>query len=195
MSKQKLTIGRLIRTLIAAVVTVVLGTAFLLGAILLRPEEKTAPAAAAQQTLMPASPARQANDASGLESLTAAFPVPALTLTGTEFVSGTSYDTSFENGFARILDLTYLAAQDCRVTCRTIYPARALSLVPKGDYELEYWNVTLAGKKPVVMKNDTSIRIHVQTADAIYVMTMPAVSDSIMAEILRRAFIPSASEP
>ena len=60
---------------------------------------------------------------------------------------------------------------------QTIYPARALSLVPRGDYRLTTAATqALAGLRAIRMESDAAIRLHAQGTDALYVLTVPQMT-------------------
>ena len=144
------------------------------------------------QPLLAASPAQTLTSEGELESLMAAFPVPvlysqsggALTLR-----AGVSQDAAYEGGFARVVTLTYgaeLNGQTVEVTVQSIYPARALSLIPKGSYTIAaVAGQSVAGLSTVRMENDSAIRLHAQSADALYAVTLPKVSAQEMGTLLR----------
>ena len=144
------------------------------------------------QPLLAASPAQTLASEGELESLMAAFPVPvlyaqsggALTLR-----AGVSQDAAYEGGFARVVTLTYgaeLNGQTVEITVQSIYPARALSLIPKGSYTIAaVAGQSVAGLSTVRMENDSAIRLHAQSADALYAVTLPKVSSQELGTLLR----------
>ena len=89
------------------------------------------------------------------------------------------YDVPFEGGLGRMITLTYRSANGASVTVASLYPARALSLIHKGDYTISGTaGLPLAGLRSVRMENGSSVRMHAQGADALYIVTLPALSAS-----------------
>lgn len=114
------------------------------------------------------------------------FPAPALTPTtsGWPLVVGTCYDVAFENGMGRILTLTYQASDMIQVTLTSIYPARAITLLEKGDYRISAsLGATLAGLRSIRMENAESIRLHAQGEEALYVMITPLLEENSLRSI------------
>ena len=144
------------------------------------------------QPLLAASPAQTLTSEGELESLMAHFPVPvlyaqsggALTLR-----AGVSQDAAYAGGVARVATLTYgaeLNGQAVEITVQSIYPARALSLIPKGDYTIAaVAGPSVAGLSTVRMENASTIRLHAQSADALYAVTLPKVSSQELGALLR----------
>ena len=114
------------------------------------------------------------------------FPAPALTPTtsGWPLVVGTCYDVAFENGMGRILTLTYQASDTIQVTLTSLYPARAIALLEKGDYRISAsLGATLAGLRSIRMENAESIRLHAQGEEALYVMITPLLEENSLRSI------------
>lgn len=119
--------------------------------------------------------------------LAESFPVPLMyPLYGTSltFEKGVLEDYPFEDGRARIVTLTYHIAGGSEMTVTSIYPARAISLVPRGDYAISATaGQTLAGMRSVRMENGSAIRLHTQSDQAIYVVTTPLLDGSQLRQI------------
>lgn len=80
----------------------------------------------------------------------------------------------------RILTLTYQASDTIQVTLTSIYPARAIALLEKGDYRISAsLGATLAGLRSIRMENAESIRLHAQGEEALYVMITPAAGGKL----------------
>lgn len=169
---------------ILRIVSSVLLTAFVIAvfylAVVLGQPTDTDTTAAADQPLLSPSPAENISGEGELGSLIRNFPTPVMSFvagTGPTMTSGSSYDTAFENGFARILELNYTLEDGRTIQIKSIYPARAMSLVGRGDYHLNQANsMSLAGLKAVRMEDSTTIRLHAQSDDALYVITLPRMS-------------------
>ena len=101
-------------------------------------------------------------------------------------VSGSSYDQAFEGGFARLTELHYQTDNGLECTLTTIYPARAISLIGKGSYTLIGAAAqNLTGLTAVRTEDSQHIRLHAQASDALYVLTVPKVSDDTLTAITR----------
>ena len=169
---------RVLKALGTAVLTLLLAAVFYVAVVLGEPQEVEKVVNPLQdQPLLQASPAVTIEGEGNLPVLLNAFPVPVmhpLSGSGLTFVSGVSYDAAFERGFGRIVSLTYTDGMGREMTVESIYPARALSLMGRKDYHLAgVAGQSLAGLKSVRMENGSSIRLHAQAEDAIYVVTVP----------------------
>lgn len=179
-----------VRMVLAAVLTVVLMAVFYLAVILGQPQEDPDAVAVAQdQPLLTASPAVTLASAQELEAMLQSFPVPALYAADTSqltLAGGTSYDLAYEDGFARVLALSYTTPSGARVEVQSIYPARALTFVQRGDYRLSNTlGQTLGGLQSVRMEDGASIRLHVQGAEGIYVVTVPTMTEEELTNVTR----------
>ena len=171
-------VKRVFKALGAALLTVMLAAMFYVAVILGEPQEIEKVVEPLQdQPLLQGSPAVTIEGEGGLGVLLSAFPVPVmhpLSGSGLRLVSGVSYDAAFEMGFGRIVTLTYTDEQGREMVVESIYPARALELMGRKDYHLAgVAGQSLAGLKSVRMENETSIRLHAQAEDALYVVTVP----------------------
>ena len=174
---------RVLKALGAALLAALLAAVFYVAVILGEPQEvDRAVKPLADQPLLQASPAIHVEGEGQLSVLLSAFPAPVmypLSGSGLTLVSGTSYDTAFEDGFGRIVSLSYVNGAGQGMTVESIYPARALSLMGRGDYHLAgVAGQSLAGLKSVRMENGASIRLHAQGEEAIYVVTVPKMESS-----------------
>jgi len=144
------------------------------------------------QPVMTASPAVTLTTENELDAMLRAFPVAALyavegsdlTLTG-----GMSYDATYEDGFARIMILNYTAqlnGKQVDMSVQSIYPARALEFVQRGDYHIAHVaGQALAGMQSVRMEDGERIRLHAQGAEGIYVLTVPTMTADELAAVTR----------
>lgn len=97
------------------------------------------------------------------------------------FVEGVCSDAAYEGGLGRIVTLTYRTADFSTVTLSSIYPARAIDLMGKGDYRFSSMPVqTVAQLRAVPMENSTTLRLHAQSSDALYVLTFPRVATDVL---------------
>ena len=184
---------RALRLVLGALAAALLIAVFYVAVVLGQPQpDEGAVTVLTDQPLLTASPAQTLASDEELEGLMARFPVPvlyaqrggALTLR-----AGVSQDTAFEGGFARVATLTYSAelnGQAVEITVQSIYPARALPLIPKGDYTLAAAaGQSVAGLHTVRMENASSIRLHAQSADALYTVTLPRAASQELGALLR----------
>ena len=187
---KKPVLRRVLRAVGSVLLTVLLAVVFYVAVILGEPQEiEQVVRPLADQPLLQASPAINIEGEGQLPALLNAYPVPVMHLlsgSGLTLVSGTSYDAAFENGFGRIVSLQYIGESGQEITIQSIYPARALSLMPKGNYHLAgVAGQSLAGLKSVRMENGSTIRMHAQAEDAIYVVTVPKMESSELIALTR----------
>lgn len=143
--------------------------------ILAKPQEKTAetPADRPAAVSRPAITVEAEND---LVNLVADFPAPVMSFmsgSGMTFVSAASADAAFSGGFGRVATLYWQTADGQPMTLQSIWPADALSLLEDGYHFTLYLGPSLFGSASVRMENDTSIRLHVTTDQALYVVLLP----------------------
>lgn len=172
---------RIARAALSVLLTAVLLAAFYLAVIMGNPqsEESTGVTVNMDQPLLTALPASVLiRDQGQLNELLSRFPAPvmaAMNPAGMTFEQGLCQDVPFEGGIGRTVILSYRTAEGSEVTVMSIYPARALSLVKKGDYTLSAApGLTLATLRSVRMENGRTVRMHAQGPEALYVVTLPA---------------------
>ena len=178
---------RIIKAFLATLLTAALLTAFYIAVIMGNPQEEDSAAITARQD-QPLLPAMDAplliRDQGQLNVLMAEFPAPvmaAMNSTALIFEQGLCQDVAFEDGLGRMVTLIYRTAAGAAVTVTSIYPARALALIPKRDYTISGTaGLTLAGLRSVRMENDSGIRMHAQGEEALYVVTLPDLSASAL---------------
>ena len=186
-------IKQALRLLLGTVAAALLIAVFYVAVVLGQPQpDENALNVQSDQPLMTASPAQALSSEAELQGLMARFPVPVLYAQGGGALtlrSGTSQDLAYEDGFARIITLVYAAqvnGQDAEITVQSIYPARALPLIPKGDYTIAaVAGPSVAGLATVRMENARAIRLHAQSADGLYVITLPGASSQELGALLR----------
>ncbi len=185
-------VKKTVHVFLSLVLTAILIAVFYLAVVLGQPtsdEDDVTVADAASQPLLSPSPAESITAESQLTELISHFPTPVLSFvagTGPTLIAASSYDTAFENGFARILDLTYTMEDGGTVQLRTIYPARALSLIDRGNYHLnQATSLSMAGLKAVKMENQSTIRLHAQGTEALYVVTLPQMSGDEIGSLMK----------
>lgn len=121
-----------------------------------------------------------------LAQLSADFPAPLMYPAYAEdltFAGGVLKDTAYEGGVARIATLSYLTEDGAVLSIVSIYPARALDLMGRGDYRNATVGPLLAGIPSARMENDDTVRLHAQGNEALYVLTLPRGLTSAMQRI------------
>ena len=171
---------RIVKAVIAALLTIVLLAAFYIAVIMGNPQEEESSAITArmdQPLLTAMSSPVLIREQGQLGALLDAFPAPvmaAMNSPALTFVQGLCEDVPFESGLGRRVTLTYRTAEGASVTVVSLYPARALSMIDKADYTFSATTgLPLAGFRSVRMENAATIRMHAQGADALYVVTLP----------------------
>ena len=175
---------RSVKAVLAALLTVVLLAAFYLAVIMGNPQEEDSSSAITVNMDQPLPEAMSSplliRQQSQLNLLLDAFPAPVMAAVNTAalvFEHGLCEDVSFEDGMARRVTLTYRTTEGASVTVVSLYPARALKLIPKADYTIsDTTGLPLAGLRSVRMENKQTIRMHAQGEDALYVVTLPTLS-------------------
>lgn len=178
---------RIIKVLLASLLTVVLLAAFYIAVIMGNPQEEESSAITARQDqplLSAMASPILINDETQLGLLLAEFPAPvmaAMHSTTMTFHQGLVEDVSFEGGLGRRVTLVYRTAEGAAVTVVSLYPARALTLIEKGDYTISGTSgLPLAGLRSVRMEKAGAVRMHAQGADALYVVTLPEQSSTML---------------
>ena len=178
---------RMIKAVLTALLTVVLLAAFYLAVIMGNPQEEESSAITArmdQPLLGPMSSPVLIREAGQLRALLSEFPAPVMAAMNTSalrFEQGLCQDVAFEGGLGRIVTLSYRTVEDAAVTVTSIYPARALTLIEKGDYIISgTTGLPLAGLRSVRMESAATIRMHAQGTEALYAVTLPKLSASAL---------------
>lgn len=177
---------RSIKTVLLTALTIVLLAAFYLAVVMGTPQQEGSTVTARQdQPLLSALPSAVFILEEGqMGQVLNAFPAPvlaAMNAAALRFESGLCEDVPFEGGLGRKVTLSYRTAEDAVVTLASIYPARATSLITKGDYLLsDTFGLPLAGLRSVRMEKPGSICMHAQGEEALYVVTLPELSASAL---------------
>ncbi len=178
---------QIVKAVLATLLTIVLLAAFYLAVIMGNPQEEESSAITPkmdQPLLNAMSSPIMITQQSQLGALLEAFPAPVMAAMNTPamaFQQGLCEDVPYEGGLGRKVTLTYRTAEGAAVTVVSLYPARALELVPKADYTISgTTGLPLAGLRSVRMENAASVRMHAQGTDAIYVVTLPVLSASAL---------------
>jgi hypothetical protein len=182
-----------LKIIFGTILTLLVVAVFYIAVILGHPQPNPERVTVSQsQPVLQASPAQTLLTPEDLKTMLQSFPVAplyALDGSGLTLKGGMSYDAAFEDGFARIMRLTYdaqLNGQTVPLEVQSIYPARALEFVPGGDYHFaRVASQPLAGMNAVRMEDGEHIRLHAQAAEGIYVLTVPVMSAQELAAVTR----------
>ena len=168
-------IWKILLRLLGALVLVAL-LALLAGTLILAKPQENKPETAAALPSAEARPAVSIDRESDLFRLVADFPAPVMSFmsgSGMTFVSAASADAAFSGGFGRVATLHWQTADGQPMTLQSIWPADALTLLEDGYHFTLYLGPSLFGNASVRMENDASIRLHVTTDQALYVVLLP----------------------
>lgn len=182
-----------LKIIFGTLLTIIIIAIFYVAVVLGQPQPNPEKVIVSQeQPLLTASPAQTLASENELDAMLQAFPVPALYAvsgSGLNLAGGMSYDVAYGDGFARVLLLNYaaeVAGQQVQLQVQSIYPARALEFVQKGDYHIaQVAGQPLAGMQSVRMEDGENIRLHVQAAEGIYVLTVPTMTADELAAVTR----------
>ena len=128
------------------------------------------------QPLRSASPAMNIEQEADLRNLVAAFPIPVMSVmsgSGLTFVSATSSDLAYRDGFARVATLYWQTEDGQPLILRSIYPAGALSLLEKDFHFTPVAGPTLFGTTSIRMESGDTIRLHTTTETGLYAVNCP----------------------
>lgn len=143
--------------------------------ILAKPQDKTAETAAERPSGV-SRPAVSVEAEKDLVQLVADFPAPVMSFmsgSGMTFVSATSADAAVSGGFGRVATLYWQTPEGEPMVLQSIWPADALNLLEPGYHFTLYLGPSLFGNPSVRMENDTSVRLHTATDQALYVLLLP----------------------
>ena len=173
------------RRVLSALLLFVLLAVFYIAAVMGQPQSEpdTADAPEAAHSLPPLGNALHIDSDEQLSRLCDFFPAPIMypayadSLT---FSGGVLQDIAYEGSMARLVTLTYSTENGGVLTIVSISPAKALDLMGRGDYRKASAGPSLAGIPSARMENADTIRLHAQSQDALYVLTIPrSLSDSM----------------
>lgn len=182
-----------LRMILGTLAAALMIAAFYVAVVLGQPQENPEKVVVSQtQPVLTASPAVTLTAESELNAMLQAFPAAALYAvdgSGLTLTGGMSYDAAYEDGFARIMILNYTTDVNGRqvaMSVQSIYPARAMEFVQKGDYHIAHVaGQSLAGMQSVRMEDGEHIRLHAQAEEGIYVLTVPAMTADELAAVTR----------
>lgn len=172
-----------------ALLAVLLGVVFYVAVVMAEPREEDGLQVQQDQPLLAAAPAVTIAGEDELEALLDSFPVQVLCApqgAGLALRSGTSYDVAYEGGFARMAEMVYDLGNGLEMKAISIYPARALELLGKGDYHVSAsGGASIAGILSVRMENAAQVRMHMQGENALYAVVLPKAEASQLTAYLR----------
>ena len=180
---------RVLRYLLAAVLILLLTAVFYVAVVLGTPQET-----AAQEQALPAASA--SFSVSAPQSVD--FPAQVLVLadgSGWSFTGGSCYDQSFENGVARIAMLQWRNDAGETLTCATVYPARAVTLLRDDAFALASGTpVTVAGVAMIRLTDGSRVRLQASGSEAAWVLTLPAMEEQTLSTLLQSVMLISPAE-
>ncbi len=190
-------IGRALLHILSILLALVLLVICCLTLVLAQPQEDSRTQSRASQPLLSPSPAYNINEETGLRELVAGFPVPVMSFmngSGMQFVSATSSDLAFGNGFARVATLYWQTEDGIPLILRSIYPASALSLLETGFHFNPVAGPTLFGCASVRMESNDAIRVHTATETGLYAINCPKALTDRLSTIARSLQLFTVSE-
>lgn len=185
MQKQHPLWRRILRRVLSVLLLAVLLAIFYVAAVMGQPQgtPATDDVMPAAEPLPPLGNALHIDSEEQLARLGDSFPAPIMYPAYADhltFAGGILQDTAYEGSMARLVTLTYRTEDGAALTIISIYPARALDLMGRGDYRKAAVGPSLAGIASARMENDDTIRLHAQSQEALYVLTLPrSLSDSV----------------
>lgn len=178
---------RILRAVLFCLLAAALIFVFYVAVVMGQPQEDLTGRAftprAAQALPEPLSAAISLTDDRELSALAQAFPAPVMYAEDDAlvFLSGQCADVPFEDGVARVVTLTYRTADFRTLQVESILPARALSLLEDGERTfLRRSADTMADIEYVAMQDATTLRMHAQGEEALYVLTAPLADGSVI---------------
>lgn len=187
MSERPSLARRILRAVLFCLLAAALIFVFYVAVVMGQPQEDLTGRAftphAAQALPEPLSAAISLTDDRELSALAQAFPAPVMYAEDDAlvFLSGQCADVPFEDGVARVVTLTYRTADFRTLQVESILPARALSLLEDGERTfLRRSADTMADIEYVAMQDATTLRMHAQGEEALYVLTAPLADGSVI---------------
>ncbi len=172
-----------------ALLALLLAAVFYVAVVMAEPREQDRLRVQQDQPLLAASPAVTIAGDDELQALLDSFPTQVLCApqgAGLTLTGGASYDVAYEGGFARMAEMVYDLGNGQEMKAISIYPARALELLGKGDYRVSATGgASIAGILSVRMENATHVRMHMQGENALYAVVLPKAEASELTAYLR----------
>lgn len=148
--------------------------------------EKEDPAPVLVDPVLSASPAIDVSAESDLYKLYLSFPAPVMSYlsgSGMTFVSASSADTSLSGCLTRVITQVWRSPEEDEIELLSVCPRSSLEILQSGDWHFSNLaGPELFGQKSVRMESDEKIRLHTQTDQGLYIITVSkAVKDRLAA--------------
>lgn len=151
--------------------------------------EKKDPAPVLVDPVLSASPAISVSTESDLYKLYLSFPAPAMSYlsgSGMTFVSASSADTSVSGCLTRVITQVWRSPEEDEIELLSVCPRSSLELLQSGDWHFSSLaGPELFGQKSVRMESDEKIRLHTQTDQGLYIITVSKAAEDRLVTIVR----------
>lgn len=151
--------------------------------------EKEDPAPVLADPVLSASPAIDVSAESDLYKLYLSFPAPVMSYlsgSGMTFVSASSADTSLSGCLTRVITQVWRSPEEDEIELLSVCPRSSLEILQSGDWHFSNLaGPELFGQKSVRMESDEKIRLHTQTDQGLYIITVSKAAKDRLAAIAR----------
>ena len=151
--------------------------------------EKEDPAPVLADPVLSASPAIDVSAESDLYKLYLSFPAPVMSYlsgSGMTFVSASSADTSFSGCLTRVITQVWRSPEEDEIELLSVCPRSSLEILQSGNWHFSNLaGPELFGQKSVRMESDEKIRLHTQTDQGLYIITVSKAAKDRLAAIAR----------
>ena len=151
--------------------------------------EKEDPAPVLADPVLSASPAINITAESDLYKLYLSFPAPVMSYlsgSGMTFVSASSADTSFSGCLTRVITQVWRSPEEDEIELLSVCPRSSLEILQSGNWHFSNLaGPELFGQKSVRMESDEKIRLHTQTDQGLYIITVSKAAKDRLAAIAR----------
>ena len=170
---------------------VLLGAALVLVSLLIiigTPEKKE-PSPAITDPVLSASPAVSVTVESELYKLYLSFPAPVMSYlsgSGMAFVSASSADTSVSGVLTRVITQNWRSPEGDDVELVSVCPRSSIDILRAGEWHFSRFSAPeLFGQKTVRMESEEKIRLHTQTDQGLYIVTVSKAAEDRLASLAR----------
>ncbi len=151
--------------------------------------EKEDPAPVLADPVLSASPAINITAESELYKLYLSFPAPVMSYlsgSGMTFVSASSADTSLSGCLTRVITQVWRSPEEDEIELLSVCPRSSLEILQSGDWHFSNLaGPELFGQKSVRMESNEKIRLHTQTDQGLYIITVSKAAKDRLAAIAR----------
>lgn len=151
--------------------------------------EKEDPAPVLVDPVLSASPAIDVSAESDLYKLYLSFPAPVMSYlsgSGMTFVSASSADTSLSGCLTRVITQVWRSPEEDEIELLSVCPRSSLEILQSGNWHFSNLaGPELFGQKSVQMESDEKIRLHTQTDQGLYIITVSKAAKDRLAAIAR----------